>query len=767
MKQFILFICLLWMQHSAVGKNKIEGTIVDISTHSNVSYATVALMSSDSILISGSTTDLSGKFEINNVKDGDFVLRISYIGYDGLSITIRNLKSDLSLGKIELTPHNVQLSEVTITASSVLKKTDRQIVLPTEKQRKASSNGFTLLQNLQLSKLLINPINNSVTISGGGNVQLRINGRETTHSEVIALQPKDILRIEYLDNPGLRYGNTCAVINYIVRHNKKGGNVSGDFTNGVSLLGYGEYNISAKYNTNTSELSAVLAMEQRNFKWIRENYETLNLPDNVINNIEIGYPTKIKYADLNFILNYNYYHHENKMLSITLSDKINDMPNSISDRESQLIQGTESYLVSDKTSSKTNIPSIDIYYQQSLKNKQKLYIDVVGTYLKSKSSKLFRMANANHSNEITSTVNGKKYSIIAEGIYEKTSEKGTLTAGIKQTQSFLTNRYNGDTNTTIDMTISETYAFGEWQSSFKGLNFKIGLGAMNTYNQQDDLSQSKLICRPSLSLSYSIDKHWFLRYNSYVSSYAPSLADLNNVTQTIDTYQKKKGNPDLRAVTFYANTLSASFSGRNASIELFGRYSYDNRPIMESSYLEDNYVIRTSENQRSFHRLNLSSTFTLSPWKEYLTIRLAPFMNRYISHGNDYIHTHTNYGFRGSLMAMYKNWALLAEMNTSEHVLWGETLSKEEKSHSIKIGYNAERWSVGASAINPFTKRYQQETCNLSKIAQNILHAYSNNLSPFFMVNISFNLDFGKNNQRQNKRINNKDTDFGILVGKK
>ena len=66
---------------------------------------------------------------------------------------------------------------------------------------------------------------------------------------------------------------------------------------------------------------------------------------------------------------------------------------------------------------------------------------------------------------------------------------------------------------------------------------------------------------------------------------------------------------------------------------------------------------------------------------------------------------------------MYKNWVLMAEMNTSNHTLWGETLTKEEKLHTIMAGYNTEKWSLSAGVLNPFTKKYEQEIENLSKSA--------------------------------------------------
>lgn len=108
------------------------------------------------------------------------------------------------------------------------------------------------------------------------------------------------------------------------------------------------------------------------------------------------------------------------------------------------------------------------------------------------------------------------------------------------------------------MNTAETYLFAEYQSKIKDLNYTIGVGAMRTYNSQEHYSSEKYIFKPSLSLSYSINGQWFFRYNGYMSGYAPSLSDLNDISQAMDKYQVRKGNPALKSVTFLANTLTAS-----------------------------------------------------------------------------------------------------------------------------------------------------------------------------------------------------------------
>ena len=68
-----------------------------------------------------------------------------------------------------------------------------------------------------LPRIQVNPMNNEIGISGGGELQIRINGVKADINEIKALRPADIIRIEYHDNPGLRYGNAEIVLDYIVR----------------------------------------------------------------------------------------------------------------------------------------------------------------------------------------------------------------------------------------------------------------------------------------------------------------------------------------------------------------------------------------------------------------------------------------------------------------------------------------------------------------------------------------------------------------------
>ena len=768
MKKILLLTGLVLGQVSAYAGNTISGRIIDDTEGAPLIGATATIVDGNGNIVTGTATDVEGHFTLRNVNNGSYVMLFQYLGYNDERIEITNLDRDVDMGDIRLTVSAVSLDEVVVSGDAVIKKSDRQMILPTQEQKRAATNGINLLLQMPISRISVSPIDKTIRTTLGEEVQLRINGVEATREEVSAIRPTDVIRVEYHENPGLRYGGAVVVLDYIVRKKENGGNIAGDFTNGITHLGYGEYNLSAKYNWNKSAVGAVASWQRRDLEWTRENYEDFVYPYYTVHNIELGEPTKVKFDYMSFALNYNRTD-ERSVFNIALRNSYDDKPNAVTDRNSTLYQGDKIYSISDKLQQRSYIPSLDIYYQLNLKNDQHLYFDVVGTYINSSSNRQYSMIEIgtedNNRPAIISQTEGDKYSIIGEAIYERPLGKGKMTAGLKHTQAYMNNIYDGNISTKVSMNTAESYLFAEYNQTVSRFTYVVGLGCMRTWYQQGELSQEKYILRPTITLSYNAPKNFYFRYNAYMSGYSPSLSDLSDVTQEIDIYQVRRGNPNLSSVSFVSNSLTASWKCKYVSIELFGRYSYDHKPIMEETLLEDNKFVRTMANQKSFHRLNLQSTIQIYPWKEYIMIKLNPFFNRYISNGNNYTHTHSNFGFRGSIVGMYKHWVIMAEMNTSFHDLWGETLSRGEALHSFAIGYNHDKFSIQGMILNPFTKRYEQGVEKLSEPAPNRQLAYSTQLGRIIMLNLSFYLGFGKQLNSGSKKINNKDTDSGLLLG--
>ena len=768
MKAMMMLISMLLMQGMTMASNRISGRVVDDNDASPLIGATVVLSNESGKQIMGVTTDVNGRFELKEVTTGDYTLQCSYIGYEPFMMVLKQFARNTDLGEIRLKPASEVLDEVVVKGDRVVQKIDRQLVMPTQAQKKAATNGVSLLQHLQIPGLSVNAIEKSITTNYGESVQLRINGVEVTQAEVIAIRPTDVIRVEVHEQPGLRYGGVAAVVDYIVRRRESGGNVSADLTNGVSLLGFGNYQMSAKYHHGKSSFSALAQWSRRDMEWNRENEESFYYPYKIITNREVvAAPNRIKYDYITTSLSYNYTDGEKSMLNIAFRNNTQDIPHGFTDRNSILYQEDKIYEVKDREQSETHIPSVDIYYQHNLKNDQRLYFDVVGTYLKSNNQRTYSMAEQGQTPvEIFSKTEGDKYSIIGEAIYERPLGGGKFTTGLKHNQATMDNEYDGDEKIKVSMNTAETSFFSEYQSKVGMLNYTLGIGVLRTSYRQGEASQEKYFFRPTLNLSYSLGKV-YLRYNASLSGFAPSLSALSNVEQAMDAYQVRRGNPNLNSVTYFTNRFSASYRNKWMNLDFSTRYSYDNKPIMEETIYEDGKFVRTYDNQKGLHRLMLQASLQLRPFKECLSINLTPYLNRYISQGNAYLHTHSNWGFRGSIVGMYKHWVFMADMNTSYHDLEGETITKGEAIHSIALGYNKEKWALQMMVMNPFTRDYHQGRENVSKLAPSRQLAFSRDLCPMFMLNVSFNLSFGKQKQMASKRIDNSDTDAGILSATK
>jgi len=780
-KYFVLAAAMICAV-SMAANNKVSGVIKDAADKSALVGVNVTLVESQKSkgestrnVVSGTVTDAHGKFSLE-AETGEFVLECSYIGYEpiGMSLTV---SGNTNLGTIEMNEASTELGEVVVEGDAVIQKVDRQILLPNKEQLGASSDGMSLLQNLQIPRIVVNPVENSVKTLANQEVQLRINGIEASNSEVMAINPKDVIRIEYHDQPGVRYNGAAAVINYIVKHRDTGGNLMLNASNGVTMPGWGEYHLSGKVNFGKSSFSLMTHYSPRDIYWTRTNAETYNFSTGTIENREVGEPTRFKMNPVNIGLTYNWTNGEKNMLQIALRDFMNFTPHSKTNRDSYLYQGTDSFAIHDHESTQSISPSLDIYYEHNLPNDHHLYFDVVGTYINSSNDRRFEQTPLGETvadtTDVTSRVRGNKYSLIGEAIYEKDWENIGLTVGVRHNQQWVENTYLGSADATVNMMTAETYAFAEVQQRIKQFSYAVGIGAMHTYIEQAGQKQSNWIARPQLTMSYDFGKGVFWKYKGYVSGYQPSLSAMSDVAQQIDKYQIRQGNPNLKPVMFVANEMQLSWQSKHVNLNLWANYSYDHKPIMDETFEQlidgQSYAVRTYANHRGFHRLQVAPSVQVRLLNNSLIFTVAPFANYYVSLGNSYTHKHFNPGVRASIMGMYKGWHFFGEVTTRYNNLWGETLEYGEFYHHIGLGYNADKWGFRAMLMNPFSvKGYSIETKDLSALAPNTQHAEMRDFRQMLILNFHCNLDFGSRaSTRENKRINNEDKENGILKGSK
>lgn len=120
MKSILFFFCFIALSVTLVGQNlttyTVKGKVVD-SLNEALPYTTVVILSSvDSSLLNYAVSDDFGIFEMVKVKPDNYILQLSFMGYNTFSkkIKVSGEKPIFSLGTIELSNRNNLLSEVSI-----------------------------------------------------------------------------------------------------------------------------------------------------------------------------------------------------------------------------------------------------------------------------------------------------------------------------------------------------------------------------------------------------------------------------------------------------------------------------------------------------------------------------------------------------------------------------------------------------------------------------------------------------------------------------
>ncbi|MDE6334801.1 MAG: hypothetical protein K2L77_09180, partial [Muribaculaceae bacterium] len=171
-----------------------------------------------------------------------------------------------------------ELREIVIEAPKIIRKADMDIYHPSKSAVKNSKNGMQLLYNLMIPTLSVSDALGSIR-AAGQSVQIRINGRESSIDQVRALLPETIKRVEWIDNPGLRYGGANYVLNFIVTNPTVGGSLMTQARPALNQA-WGFYMADAKFNTGHSQWEA-----GGNFKLTdkvkshRDYTETFTYPD--------------------------------------------------------------------------------------------------------------------------------------------------------------------------------------------------------------------------------------------------------------------------------------------------------------------------------------------------------------------------------------------------------------------------------------------------------------------------------------------------------
>ena len=127
MKRYIGIFLFLAVALTAAAQGKITGVVIESDSQEPVAQTTVRLLKTDSTLLSGTLTNLEGRFSMKAPRAGKFILQVTCVGFKPYTkrITV-SADKDLKMGTIALKPDAIMLKGATVTgqAAKVVLKED-------------------------------------------------------------------------------------------------------------------------------------------------------------------------------------------------------------------------------------------------------------------------------------------------------------------------------------------------------------------------------------------------------------------------------------------------------------------------------------------------------------------------------------------------------------------------------------------------------------------------------------------------------------------
>ena len=756
-------------------ERKLIGRLID-NHNLPVEFANIQLLNpKDSSFLCGGVSNANGDFVIP-CQQKQALMKVSFVGYK----TICKLVPIARIGNVKMQANSYLLKGVTVEAARVVEKVDRQIIFPTKEQVKTASNGYDLLDNLSLPTIIVNRAERKVQSLKGGDVQIRINDVKASMQDVLALQPDEVTKVEFINVPGLKYGdsNLDAVINYQVRR-RYAGYVSGVSTMQGTKAGFNNSDGYFKYNVKKSEFSINYSFSYRSVE--ERSYESLgtyHLPTGeTLHRNYLGYDSPFLYTTNNVQLGYNLSEPDKYTLNVRLNFYNHNSPvrgmNQLyqeSGKANQYLQNNRKML--------EQIPSLDIYYSLNMPHDQNLALNLVGTYIGTDYQYRMREYTFNKSpdesvknaplTDYSYDATGRKRSLIGEGTYSKNWKQMALSVGGQYNISHTDNIYVGSSNADTELKYSNLYLFTQLQGQQKWFSYQVGVGATRSSIHQGENGYSKWLFRPQVTLQAKASDRLSFKWSSKITSDIPSLSDLSELRQYSNSFEARDGNSGLKPFTGYNNTLSASWNIPLMSVYLEGNWTYYDKPIATSilpEKREDGSYLFVSkpENQKSHDYKHLLLTPEVHLIKDHLDLNLMCEYQNVKTKGLDYSHEFNYFSYGAEIRYMTGNWNIGYGAYKVEKSFWGEKTNGGEPTSNLAVTYNYKNWQFGVLGLFVFYPHgcvYKDELFN--KYVQQKNKVRLADQGNMLVFTASFNFSHGRRYHTGSRKLNNSDRDNGI-----
>ena len=771
LRKKLCLVLLCAIQMVCAQSFSISGKIIDNTTQKPIKAAQITLLAADGVSAKAAiASNEDGKFALNSLSPSSYLLRITCVGYKPTQLTLVELNKDTDLGEILLMPDTLQLDEVMVSAN-LQKKADRWVFYPSDVIKRQSTDAYDVLQRMALPDLQFDLMNRTLSSQKGGALQIRINGMPSNQSDLAALQPQDIARVEYIDNPGIVYGDGVAAV--ILVHTKRGyegmqGGVQianaltakqGNAYAYFKLIGL-KNQLSIKANSHYKNVGGVFTNSYKTFRYPTSDM-TLNAQ---------GDDRTYRLRGGSIQLEYNRLLDErNSFFNVMANYTTSYRPENVS---ASRVQHNDAPFFYEQllTKDKTHNVSLDLYFDKQFTSKANLLANLTGTYIGSNYRRAYsKIYHAPTSPAYANAydVDGQHKSIIGEIVFKQPLSKWhNLSLGTYNRLSDTRNTYEATNGTSPTSLFNfNNYDYIELSGTLGKLNYSVGGGYSFYRTKSDSLMANYHFFRPSLTLSYSLSKAFRLQYYLGINPVEPQLAMLSSFVQTQSEYELRKGNPHLKPYQAYINQLSISFRKHETTASISTYIQYSSHPFTNNPPIYDaatNMFVYTLANQHSFTHFQVRLNASQNLFSQALKLSGWLTLNRYINNGLSFFTTYTDIIGGLSLTYDHTTWGIQGNFCSAITTMFNETKTRTAPTLQLSAYYNIRRLRFTLSVNNLFMSVATTVSTLNSELVSSTSHVFQKYNNNLVQLSLSYHFRKGKARNLQ-KQMDNADNDAGVV----
>lgn len=576
LKHALLLILATLYTINSFSQNELTGRLKD-ATGEAVVYANAVLLNvPDSAFISGCTSNDSGVFTFNDIPAGDFILKLSCLGYNDYIQNISIKKGSNHAGTILLHDIAAALDEVTVTAN--------RLRVYNKGGNLVTDIANSPLRNIGSAKEVMKHIPGIITtkdkyeVFGKGSPVIYINNKKVRdNNELQMLKSTDILNVEVITNPGAGYDADTRAVVKITTNKKRSNGLMAQLDAEGAQSNHFSHNegVSVSYLMNKLNIFGSYRFERTKedikYDVTQTSYEKELTYDEISSS---KYTDKSNQHSYSAGMSYDF--NERNSIGVQYTGYDSQLKTSSRPEEDWIRMYEGNTLFADNTntlSGKDNsqFHNISMYYQTQATDKLSIQIDADYAYNRLKSHELVKeVFNLTNAVEETNT-----YSHNSSKMY---AAKGTFNYAFNDIHSlewgldYSNVRIEGESQNPEGKIANDEYdnredkyaAFAQYSMQYKKLQSEIGIRYEYVQSQTTDFGEiigkknySDFL--PSLSLSLPISKvDLSLNFTNRIQR--PSFDQLNNKVKYNNQFHQEKGNPNLTPQKIYDMDFSVKYS---------------------------------------------------------------------------------------------------------------------------------------------------------------------------------------------------------------